>query len=121
MIKIADRKSGDVLWVVKKNVNSIIFPDTVTFECPESNTNDKLVFVIDDNKKKVCYATSDLFETKLEAEIYAVTEFFKLLRDIPVDDVEYEVDTKIIEKAKKMMCEFEEQYPDKVIYYLMND
>lgn len=120
MIEISDIKCGDDLWVVKKNINTIIFPETVVFECTEPNTN-KLVFVSDDTKKKVCYAISDLFETKLEAEIYAVVEFFKLLRDIPLEDVEYEVDATIIEIAKKMMSEFEEQYPEKVLYYFMND
>jgi len=121
MIDIRKKQENEFVWVLEKDIGSMIFPKKVKFHSLESPYSDKLAYVIMGNKV-ICYPTSLIFENKLDAEIYASTKILKLYNN---DDVNFKFDTeqgkKILDHAEKIIELYVCLYPDKFLYYWMSD
>ncbi len=119
MVNLKEKNIGDPVWAVKQEICEMIYPTEVLFQSPESLKSNKLAFIEMDNKK-ICYPTNLLFDSKVEAEIYASITFIKMYYASDPFEISDEIDDSVLFAAQNMVEKFEEQYPDRVLYYWMN-
>ncbi len=104
--------------MVKNKMDSMIYPVSVKYLTPESTKGTKLVFV-EMNQKKICCATNLLFDTKEDAELYAVTSFIKMYYSFDPLLIADDVDEETLQNAHKILTKYEAEDPAKFIYYWM--
>jgi hypothetical protein len=132
MIDMTEKKYGDIVWLVSTKLNEILNPQEEKFHSPESLDSDKLAFIETTLGKKLCCPTTNLFDTQLEAKIYASVKFIREYHDIEYkheNDIKgrtlkthttlTEIDRQNFLIAVNMVSEFEEKYPELVLLHLM--
>lgn len=118
MIKLDEYKKNDTLWLVVQRIEDMLYPKLVKFVSKESDTSKKLAFVLVDGKK-ICVPTNLLFKTKEEAEIFACINFIKLYYSFDPFMISEDVDSETLKEAHSKMEYYEEEMPDKFLYYWM--
>ena len=118
MIYINEKKKGDLIWVVKQSIDEMIYPVKAEYHSLESPTSTKLAF-INLNQKRICYPTNLLFETKEEAEIYAIIVFLKMYYSFDPFTIADDILPETLQLAHELANEYEETHPDKFLYHWM--
>jgi hypothetical protein len=120
MIDVRSKKNGDLIWYVSNRLETMLTPELVKFSSLESESHDKLMFVEYENDliKVMCVPTNCTFDSKHEAEIFAVVKFMKKYHTFETSEERNE-HHKLFLIASHKISEFENNFPELVVYNLM--
>lgn len=118
MIDVESKKKGDIVWIINKNSRQLLTPLKCEFDSIEDNTDNKVLYVIINNKK-ICYTTRSAFNTEKEAILYAAIYVMKQIES--GEPFVEGIDDHLLEKASKICEHFKIESPEKFIYYWMSN
>lgn len=120
MINVNAYNKNDDVWFVSQEIEKMLEPKKIKFFSKESETGTKLAFVII-NEKRVCVPTNLLFNSKIDAEVFAAINFIKLYYSFDPFTISDDVSEENLNTAHKMIEFYEEKDPAKFLYYWMGN